>query len=124
MQDKITLRLKKEKKKWEDFMAQNNYVKVYRLTLNGTWYNLDKYINRPFMTYTGTVETPEQYIQVHLFSLKAKIHQHQIVPKGCQFTFRFLKNEPFTIIVHKSDGKTLKEKSFDGTKSDLGIIEL
>lgn len=117
------LKLKTEKKEWDDFMSQNKYRKIYRLTINGTWYNLDKFLDRSFMTYKGTVKTSETYVRVHLVSLNIKFHRSIIIRKDGQFTFRFLRNEPFTIIVHTPDGKA-KEKSFDGSKKELGTVKL
>ncbi len=121
---------------WEKYTQQlDEYESMfkkpsfYELKLNesGPWFNCDRYPSTPQENYTckiinGITKKPFKVCKVHVVNEQKRVHLQYLLHNNDKLSFSFMKNTKFKLIVDR--GNKHKEFVFDGTKRDLGEIEV
>lgn len=99
-----------------------------KLKESGPWFNCDKYVTSPNVATCKIIDSqnkrPMRWCRVHFLSKTEKIYISYYLEKSENgvLSIKYIKDVPFKLVIDR--GKTTKEYEFDGTKTDLGELEI
>jgi hypothetical protein len=110
-----------------EFLQESTKMTAYEFRLERMgWYNCDKFVNTPLVTFNGKVQDNEDvgmaYTRVHLVSVNANVHLTTVSEIDGTYRFDFPKNVPFEILAFR--GKERGKQKFFGKKSQLEPVIL